>query len=118
MPVLEVRGRESFSYALRVILSRCIIFIAIALIGCSEIPIDPDGSKFREMRNKEIGKSSDWYKDYPKSQSRDGKFEYLVESKRSGCKWAITVNESTGLIVGWHYISDQSLCQLRISQVW
>lgn len=94
------------------------VFIVILLAGCSEIPIDPNGNKFRAMRDNEIGKSGDWYKEYPMSRTKDGEFEYLVESKRSDCKWAITINESTGLIVGWRYISAPSSCQLRVSPAW
>jgi hypothetical protein len=112
-----MRKRSTVS---RWLLATRTICLCAALNGCSLIPIDPHGTKFAEWRNAEVGKriEQSWFRLNPKRSLGNGKNEYTAKDRYSGCQWAYEVDESTGIVLGWRYISDPSLCKAEISQSW
>jgi hypothetical protein len=98
-----------------------ILFITVMfgwVSGCQSISAQ---DFFDLTMNSEIGKSiaSSWYRDPDEKKSLgDGKYEYIIRSKRSACVWAFVVDENEGLIQSWHYISAPSVCRLQTIAPW
>lgn len=76
---------------------------------------------FARQMDYEIGKpiASSWYRDPDEKKSLgDGKFEYIIRSKKTACVWAFVVDENKGVIQSWHYISEPSVCRLHTTAPW
>lgn len=102
-------------------MARAFVFI-VAMFGWVSGCQSMSAQEFFEHRmNSEIGKSiaSSWYRDPDeKKPLGDGKFEYIILSKKTACVWAFVVDENIGVILSWHYISASSVCRLHTSAPW
>lgn len=102
-------------------MARILFFIAAMfgwVSGCQSMSAQ---EFFEHYMNDEIGR--------PVSQSPivsgreakplgNNKVEYLVQDKKTGCVLGFIVDEKTGLIESWHYISAPSVCRLYTRAPW
>lgn len=77
--------------------------------------------EFEFLMDHQVGKSisSSRYRnpDQKKAQG-NGKFEYIIRSKKTSCVWAFIVDENKDVIQSWHYIGDPSECRLETTAPW
>lgn len=101
---------------------RATIFLAALIFGWSSGCQSMSAQDFFEQQmSYEVGKpiASSWYRDPDeKKPLGNGKFEYIIRSKKTTCVWAFVVDEKKGVIESWHYISDPSVCRLRTTAPW
>lgn len=102
-------------------MKRLLIFLT-AIFGWTSGCQSMSAQEFFEHRmNGEVGRpiTSSWYRDPDeKKPLGGGKFEYIIRSKKTACVWAFIVDEKTGVIQNWHYISAPSVCKLHTSTPW
>lgn len=98
------------------------LLLLVAMFGWASGCASMSKQEFFEHRmSGEIGKSiaSSWYRDPDEKKALgDGKFEYIIRSRKSACVWAFIVDENKGVILSWHYISEPSVCGLDTAPTW
>lgn len=102
-------------------MNRILIIISVIVgwvTGCQSMSHQEE---FECLMNHQVGKliSSSQYRDHDEKKSLgDGKFDYIIRSKKSTCVWAFVIDENTGIIQSWHYISAPSVCRLHTTVPW
>lgn len=94
------------------LLSYLVLCITLILVGCVFV----DERKMFEMyKNEAVGKVIDREHFPPRpdwvENVGSGRVEYVFRSKsKTGCIYAVEIDEKTRVILGWRYLSEPSLC--------
>jgi len=102
-------------------MTRTLVFVVAMFGWVSGCQSMSPQEEFEFLMSRQVGKpiANSWYRDPDeKKPLGDGKFEYIIRSKKTACVWAFVVDENKGVIQSWHYISAPSVCRLHTSAPW
>lgn len=104
-----------------------LVFAAI-LASCGSLELAMGGTErgralFRKEADSAVGKpylvAVVWHRDADDYRLvRPGVREYVHADKGSGCEMAYEVDDGTGIVLSWRYISDPQKCYVYTSPVW